>query len=309
MMPTPPLPSTAAQASSNSAERLDAPCTFAIVGVGLIGGSFAAAMRARGYADRILGVGRAPGALDRALDLGLIDAAVSAAEAARVADYILLATPVGATQQVLADMAPHLRDETCLTDAGSTKSDVILAARQALGARMRQFVPAHPIAGAEKSGPDAASPTLFEGRRIILTPVPENTPETVARVRRVWASTGGKVQDMAPESHDTVFASVSHLPHLLSAVYMSQVADSANAATRLAQAGTGFRDFTRIAAGSPEMWRDIFVANAASIRSELTQVRALLDQMDTALAQGDAQAMEQLLSHAAQARQAWEKDH
>jgi len=281
--------------------------TIAVVGVGLIGGSFAAAMRSRGLAARLLGVGRAAGSLDRAVALGLVDDVVSPAEAARRADVILLATPVGATLQVLTEMAPHLRDQACLTDAGSTKSDVIAAARQALGDRMAQFVPAHPIAGAEKSGPDAASPALFEGRRIILTPVPENHSQTVQRVREVWAATGGLVQDMAPDVHDTVFASVSHLPHLLSAVYMAQVADSPDATLRLAQAGTGFRDFTRIAAGSPEMWRDIFLANAVAVRAELNEVRRLLSDMDQALATHDATALETLLNHAAHARREWEK--
>lgn len=280
--------------------------TLAVVGIGLIGGSFAADLRAGGVVARVVGVGRHPATLARALELGLIDEIVDAQTAARTADVILLATPVGAMQAVLAIMAPHLRPSTVLTDAGSTKIDVITAARAALGERAGQFVPGHPIAGAHSTGPDAARLGLFSGRRVILTPIAENTEASVAIVQRLWEACGANVQRMTPDTHDAVLASVSHMPHLLSAVYMAQVASADDAQVRLAHAGTGFRDFTRIAAGSPEMWRDIFLSNAGPMRTELAAVRVLLDEMDDALARGDGHALETLLEIAARARNAWD---
>ena len=250
---------------------------LAVVGVGLIGGSFAAALRQAGQVGRVLGVGRNAQSLARAVELGLIDEAVSAEDAAARADLVFLATPVGGLQDVLARMLPHLPDRVVLTDGGSTKAEVVDAARAALGPRIGQFVPGHPIAGAERTGPEAADPALYRGRCVILTPQPENSATAVALVRAAWQACGARVIDMAAEAHDRVLASVSHLPHLLSAVYMEQVATADDAATRLALAGSGFRDFTRIAAGSPEMWRDIFLSNRGAMLTEIAAVRAVLD--------------------------------
>src|SRR5690606_2751570 len=158
-------------------------------------------------------------------------------------------------------LRPHLRPDAVLTDAGSTKLEVVQAARSALGDRIGQFVPGHPIAGAERSGPAAADAGLYRDRSVIVTPLPENTPAGVARVRDLWQACGARVIEMDAEAHDRVLGSVSHIPHFLSAAYMAQVAGADDAALRLAMAGSGFRDFTRIAAGSPEMWRDIFLSN------------------------------------------------
>jgi prephenate dehydrogenase len=281
---------------------------LAVVGVGLIGGSFAAALRRAGQVGRVLGVGRNASSLARAIELGLIDEAVSAEDSAARADLVLLSTPVGGLKNVLARMLPHLGAGTVLTDAGSTKAEVVEAARDALGEHIGRFVPGHPIAGAERTGPDAADADLYGQRTVILTPLAENAAASIDLVRRAWQACGASVIDMDADAHDRVLASVSHLPHLLSSVYMEQVATAADAPTRLALAGSGFRDFTRIAAGSPEMWRDIFLSNRDAMLAELADVRAVLDRAERAIADGDDAALLALLDTAAQARRHWRKE-
>lgn len=281
---------------------------LAVVGVGLIGGSFAAALRQAGQVGKVLGVGRNAQSLERAVALGLIDEAVSAETAAAQADLIMLAMPVGGLTNVLSQMRPHLSPGAVLTDGGSTKAEVVEAARDALGDRIGQFVPGHPIAGAERTGPEAADAGLYRGRTVILTPVPENGAAALALVRRAWQACGADVIDMDAAAHDRVLASVSHLPHLLSSVYMEQVATAADAATRLELAGSGFRDFTRIAAGSPEMWRDIFLSNRDAMLAELAAVRGVLDRAERAIADGDGEVLLTLLDTAARARRGWRKE-
>ncbi len=281
---------------------------LAVVGVGLIGGSFAAALRRAGQVGRVLGVGRNAQSLARAVELGLIDEAASAEDAATCADLILLATPVGGLGDVLSRMRAHLRSDTVLTDGGSTKAEVVEAARAALGDRIAQFVPGHPIAGAERTGPEAADAELYRKRTVILTPLAENGAASLELVRRAWQACGADVIDMDADAHDRVLASVSHLPHLLSAVYMEQVAEATDASTRLALAGSGFRDFTRIAAGSPEMWRDIFLSNRDAMLTELADVRTVLDRAERAIADGDGAALLTLLDTAARARRNWRKE-
>ncbi|HLU78028.1 MAG TPA: prephenate dehydrogenase/arogenate dehydrogenase family protein [Burkholderiaceae bacterium] len=278
---------------------------LAVVGVGLIGGSFAAALRRKGKVARVLGVGRHRRSLQEAVELGIIDAAVSLEEAARQADVIMLAVPVGATQAVLEGMLPHLREDCLITDAGSTKVSVVEAARAALGERIAQFVPGHPIAGAEKTGPAAAMADLYDGRVVVLTPLDENPPEARLRITRLWEACGARVISMEPDTHDVVLASVSHVPHFLSSVFMWQVATADNSDLRLELAGSGFRDFTRIAAGSPEMWRDIFLANREAILSEIGEVRKALDRAEQALLAGDAAKLHDFLERAALARRFW----
>lgn len=278
---------------------------LAIVGVGLIGGSFAAALRDRGAVGRVLGVGRQPASLARAQELGLIDEAVDLEHAAQRADLILLSTPVGATEKILSQLKPILRPGTVVTDAGSTKADVVSAARKALGDHIGQFIPAHPIAGAERVGPDAAEAGLYRGRTVVLTPLEENTAAAKAYLTRVWECCGARVMAMDPETHDTVLASVSHVPHLLSSVFMWQVATAHDSDIRMALAGSGFRDFTRIAAGSPEVWRDIFLANRSAVLAELQEVKAALARAEQALHDADGEAIEDFLERAALARRFW----
>jgi prephenate dehydrogenase len=278
---------------------------LAIIGVGLIGGSVAAALRQHSAVDRVLGVGREPRSLDRARQLGLIDEAVSLQQAAGQADLILVATPVGAIAPILAGLRPWLRPGTLVTDVGSTKADVVAAARIALGDKVAQFIPAHPIAGAEKTGPDAANGALYQGRTVVLTPLAENSRESRHILTRMWERCGARVITMAPDVHDTVLASVSHVPHFLSSVFMGQVAATHDSDTRLSLAGTGFRDFTRIAAGSAEVWRDILLSNRPAILAELKAFRDALEQAERSLQQEDAQGLHDFLERAALARRFW----
>lgn len=278
---------------------------LAVVGVGLIGGSFASALRQAGVVGRVLGVGRQAASLAQARKLGLIDEAATLEQAAAQADLIFLAMPVGATGSVLAQLRPLLRPETIVTDAGSTKADVVAAARSALGDRIGQFVPGHPIAGAEKIGPEAADAALYRGRTVVLTPLAENSAAVKAYVTRAWESSGARVLSMEPDIHDTALASVSHVPHFLSSVFMWQVATAHDSDLRLALAGTGFRDFTRIAAGSAEVWRDIFLSNRPAVLAELREVKAALLQAEQALEEADGDKLQDFLERAALARRFW----
>ena len=287
-----------------------------IFGVGLIGGSLARALRERGDvagARTVIGVGRSPASTARALELGVIDgtaalsddAALSAALAG--ADLVLLAAPVAQTQPLLERIAPFLDPDTIVTDAGSTKSDVVAAARAALGDRIRQFVPGHPIAGRESSGVDAALPDLYVSRNVVLCALPENRPDTVERVAAMWRATCAAVHAMTPAQHDRVFASVSHLPHLLSFALVEQILNSPDAALKFSFAAGGFRDFTRIAASSPEMWRDICVANRAALLDELDGYTAVLAQLRAAVEAADGAALEAVFARSREARTEWQE--
>lgn len=279
---------------------------LAVFGVGLIGGSFSAGLRRAGKVGKVIGVGRNAATLEQARSLGLIDEVMPAGEAAACADLILLSTPVGAMPNLLAEIAPCLKEHTVITDGGSTKQDVVRAARQGLGAdRIHHFVPGHPIAGSDQSGPTAAQADLYEGRNVILTPLPENREADVALVSTAWQACGASVSFMPADQHDAVLASVSHLPHFLAFAYMAQVAGAQDADVRLANAGSGFRDFSRIAGSSSEMWRDIFLANRDAVLEELRQVQAVQDRMAQALANGDGAALQAVLEAAADARKRW----
>lgn len=281
---------------------------LAVVGIGLIGGSFAAALRRVGQVGRVLGVGRRPASLQRARELGLIDEVVDHDGAARRADLILLATPVGAMADSLRALAPLLRPQTLLTDAGSTKADVARLAREVLGDRAVQFIPGHPIAGSEMTGPEAADPMLYHGRKVVLTPFADTPGEVLHRLIRVWEACGSQVQLMEPAAHDRALAAVSHVPHFLAAAYMMSVVQSSDADVRLRLAGSGFRDFTRIAAGSAEVWRDIFLSNREAVLRELDDFNHALQTLRATLEgapQPDPAALQALLEHAALARRFW----
>jgi prephenate dehydrogenase len=287
-----------------------------IFGVGLIGGSLARALRERGEAHgarMVVGVGRNPASTARALALGVIDATAALNDDAELqaalvgADMVLLAAPVAQTQPLLERIAPFLDASTIVTDAGSTKSDVVAAARGAFGERIGQFVPAHPIAGRESSGVDAALPDLYVGRNVVLCPLAENAPEAVEQVAAMWRATGATVRDMAPEQHDRVFASVSHLPHVLSFALVEQILNSPDAALKFSFAAGGFRDFTRIAASSPEMWRDICVANRGALLEELDAYTAVLAGLRTAIENGDGAALEAVFARSRLARTEWQE--
>jgi prephenate dehydrogenase len=277
-----------------------------IFGVGLIGGSFALALKQAGAARSIVGMGRSPEAMARALELGIVDIiGVSLADAMRGADLVLVAAPVAQTEAILASLLPYLEDGTVLTDAGSTKSDVVAAARKALGVRCAQFVPGHPIAGRESNGPDAAIADLYIGKKTVLTPLPENSDADVARVAAAWEACGAIVHRLTPAEHDKVFAAVSHLPHLLAYALVDDIAGKPHADLLFQYAASGFRDFTRIAASSPEMWRDISLANRDALLGELDAYLAQLTAMRAMLAAGDGAALEGVYANAQRARRQW----
>ena len=276
-----------------------------IIGVGLIGGSFARALRAAGAAGTIVGVGRSAEAMARALELGIVDQVATIEEAMRGADLVLIAAPVAQTGPVLASLLPFLEPQTIVTDAGSTKSDVTAAARAALGAKVGQFVPGHPIAGRETNGPDAAIVDLYRGKKTVLTPLPENSAADVARVAAAWRACGAVIHYLSAEEHDTVFASVSHLPHLLAYALVHDIAAKPHAGLLFQFAASGFRDFTRIAASSPEMWRDITLANQPALLGELDAYLAQLTALRAMLAARDGAGIEAVYTNAQQARRRW----
>jgi prephenate dehydrogenase len=277
-----------------------------ICGVGLIGGSFALALRKAGLVNRIVGIGRRPEPLATAQQLGLIDEVCTDwALALEGAEVVLLAMPVGQMDAVAAAIAPHLGPDTIVTDAGSTKRDVIEAIYRHLGAQLANVVPAHPIAGAEKSGPTAARADLYKGRKVVVTPLPENRPEAVARVREMWAACGAVLHEMSPQEHDRVFAAVSHMPHLLAFGLVHDLAGRANAEQLFSYAAGGFRDFTRVAGSHPEMWRDICVANRHSILAELDAYLSELAYLRALLVAGDGPALEAVFDEASRARNEW----
>jgi prephenate dehydrogenase len=277
-----------------------------IFGVGLIGGSFALALRKAGAAGEVVGFGRSAQPLVHAKQLGIIDriGKDAAAEVAD-ADLVLLATPVGQMAELMARIAPHLGAQTLITDGGSTKSDVVREAYAQMGKKVAQFVPAHPIAGAEQSGVAAARADLYQWKKVVLTPLPENSAVSVDRVRRAWELCGAIVSELTPKQHDEVFAVVSHLPHLLSFALVHEIAQRENRDQLLSFAASGFRDFTRIAASSPEMWRDICMANHESLSDELERYIALLNMMRLMLKDGDAAKLEQIFRTAREVRAGW----
>jgi prephenate dehydrogenase len=277
-----------------------------IVGVGLIGGSFALGLKAAGAVEQVVGLERSPGALLRAHELGIIDVAtIKTDEALRGADLVLLAAPVAQTAAILAELLPYLEPHTVITDAGSTKCDVVASARAALGGRVNQFVPGHPIAGREKNGPDAALADLFRGKKAVLTPLPENAPAAIDRVAEAWRLCGALVHVLSPQDHDRVFAAVSHLPHLLAYALVDDIANRPHADLLFQYAASGFRDFTRIAGSSPEMWRDISLANQDALLGELDAYLAQLTNLRGRLAAGDGKSLEAVYANAQRARCAW----
>jgi prephenate dehydrogenase len=280
---------------------------IAIVGVGLIGGSLAAAIKSHKLAAHVVGIGRHADTIAQAKQLGLIDTAATDLADCAGADLVVLCVPVAQTQATLQALLPYLANSSLVTDAGSTKQDVVSAARAALGARLRQFVPGHPIAGKEVNGPAAAEAGLFQGKRVVITPLAENSPADVQRVEALWQAVGARVSCMTPQQHDAVFGAVSHLPHLLAYALVAQIAACADSDTKLSYAGGGFRDFTRIAASSPEMWRDIFLANKDAVLNELDAYEQVLKTARAMLQSHDAAQIEQWLMQSAVVRQNWKQ--
>jgi len=280
--------------------------TLAVIGVGLIGGSFSLALKRAGIVQRVIGVGRTQANLDSALRLGVIDeASTDPAGAAARADVVLLASPVGQFPELMSQIAPALRDHTIVTDGGSTKQDVIAYARRFLGAHFRRFVPAHPIAGTEQSGAAAAFPDLYRERNVIIAPQPETDSAAVNLVRAAWEACGANVVELDAARHDEIFAAVSHLPHVIAFALVSMLAKRPDARTLLGFSGGGLRDTVRIAGSSPEMWRDICIANRPALLKLLDDYGKELELARGAIENGDGDALETIFERARDARQRW----
>ncbi|MEX3581792.1 MAG: prephenate dehydrogenase/arogenate dehydrogenase family protein [Burkholderia sp.] len=286
-----------------------------IFGVGLIGGSVPRALRERGTAQagRVIGVGRSPASVERARELGVVDAIAALDDEAQLcaaldgADLVLLAVPVAQTGPLLERIAPLLYPATIVTDAGSTKSDVVAAARAALGDKIAQFVPAHPIAGRESGGVEAALPDLYVGRNVVICALPENQAASVERIDAMWRATGAVTRAMDAAQHDRVFAAVSHLPHVLSFALVEQILGEADAELKFSFAAGGFRDFTRIAASSPEMWRDVCVTNRSALLDELDAYTRVLARLRDAIEASDGAALEAMFARSRAALTTWQE--
>ena len=295
-----------------------------VIGVGLIGGSFALALRKAELVTHITGVGRSPANMERARDLGVIDEiARDLPSALKDADVVFLAIPVGRTGEIMAQIAPHLEPDTIVTDAGSTKQNVLAAARAHLAEHLPNFVPGHPVAGAELSGAAAANPNLFRDKNLVLTPIEETNVEALKQVTQLWQACGAQVSQMSARRHDEILAAVSHLPHVLAFALMYYIGaaghgsdvvdafstdDMIRSSELLRFAGSGFRDFTRIAASSPEMWRDICLGNREVLSRQIDAYQNELATLREMLARGDGDALERVFSDAREARRQWLKD-
>ncbi|BDX21964.1 hypothetical protein TUM22923_12850 [Polynucleobacter sp. TUM22923] len=277
--------------------------TVTIVGVGLIGASLGLALKQAGVVNTILGVGRSAANTEQALKMGAIDQVVDLVEAAKQSDLIVLCVPVAQMRAAFEIMEPHLQPRTMLTDAGSTKGDVILAAKEILGKKACQFVPAHPIAGGAQYGANAAKADLFQDKQTIICPLQENSPQDTDLIEGFWRSVGARVKKISSVQHDAIYAAVSHLPHILSYALMVSIINSEDADQKLEHIGAGFKDFTRIAASSPEMWRDICLGNRTSVLKELDQYLLIAGHMRQLIAENDGAAIEKLFKKASQARQ------
>ncbi|MDR6215802.1 prephenate dehydrogenase/arogenate dehydrogenase family protein [Paracidovorax wautersii] len=277
-----------------------------LIGCGLMGGSFALALKKAGLVKRVVGYSKSPSTTDRARQLGVIDVeAPSALLAVAGADIVLLAVPVAATESTLKAIKHLVTPQMLIMDVGSTKGDVVAAARSALRDQIGSFVPAHPITGREVSGVEYADADLYSGRQVILTPIERTLTLQLRRAEETWAALGCRVQSMSPESHDAAFAAVSHLPHLLAFAMMNSITAQPEGDAFLSLAGPGFRDFTRIAAGDPKMWRDILLANREELLTQSKLFQLALQQFEHAMKKDDAQAVEDMITLASETRAHW----
>jgi prephenate dehydrogenase len=277
-----------------------------VIGVGLIGGSVAAALRRADSVRRIVGVGRGLANIQRALDLRIIDEASNdIAVAVRDADIVLLAVPVQQNESILAQLAGSLSVHTLVTDAGSTKLNYVAAVRRLMAPHLRLVIPAHPIAGAELTGVDAAHSELFVDRNVVITPLPENDPAAVDRTESLWRTCGARVTRMSPDHHDRVFSAVSHLPHMLAYALVHMITTRPDAQELFSFAAGGFRDFTRIASSSPEMWRDIAQANRDALLTDLASYQKQLARLSELIRAEDTEQLGNIFSAARDARNAW----
>jgi prephenate dehydrogenase len=278
-----------------------------IIGCGLMGGSFALALKRAGLVKRVIGYSKSPSTTELAKRLGVIDdSAESALLAVAGSDIVLLAVPVAATEATFKAIRHLVEPGVLFMDVGSTKRDVVDTARRVLKERVGAFVPAHPIAGKESAGVSHADASLYAGRQVILTPLPQTTPELVQKATDVWSAIGSQVLKMSPENHDAAFAAVSHLPHLLAFAYFGAIMNQPAGRDFLSLAGPGFRDFTRIAASDPSVWRDILMANREEVLKQTARFRHSLDAIEHVIKAGNPQALEDLIRSAADGRSNWQ---
>lgn len=276
---------------------------LAVIGVGLIGGSLALSLKSKGAVNEVIGYSRSENARQEALALGVIDkAANSIAEAVAEADVVFVAVPMGAMAAVFADMSEHIRPEAIITDGGSAKAQVVLAAREALRDNFKQFVPGHPIAGTEKSGPSAAFATLYEDHRVVLTPVSDTDTAATAKIKAMWQLTGAEVFEMDVEHHDTVLAATSHLPHVLAFNLVGMLAQRDDCDEVLRYAAGGFRDFSRIASSDAVMWRDICLGNKQAILDLLDEYHQGINKIEQAIKEEDGEYLIEVFARAKKAR-------
>ena len=278
-----------------------------LIGCGLMGGSFALALKRARLVKRVVGYSKSPSTTERARQLGVIDvAAPSALLAVSGADLVLIAVPVGASEATFKAIRHGITDQMLVMDVGSTKGDVIEAARRGLQDQLGAFVPAHPIAGKEVAGVEHADANLYTGRQVVLTPIKATRRSNVQRATQVWAGVGAKVVTMTAEAHDSAFAAVSHLPHLLAFAFTNAISAQPDGQRFLELAGPGFRDFTRIAAGDPAMWRDVLLANREQVLQHSQAFRAALSQLEALMNAGDSQALEDAIAAASRVRSQWQ---
>ncbi|MEP7298272.1 MAG: prephenate dehydrogenase/arogenate dehydrogenase family protein [Burkholderiales bacterium] len=278
-----------------------------VIGCGLMGGSFALACKRAGLVKRVIGYSKSPSTTEMAKRLGVIDTvAESALLAVSGSDIVLIAVPVAATEATFKAIRHLIEPGVLIMDVGSTKRDVVDAARRVLKENIVSFVPAHPIAGKEVAGISNADATLYQGRQVILTPLPQTSPELVQRATDVWAAIGAQVLRMTPENHDGAFAAVSHLPHMLAFAYFNSVAKQPAGRDYLSLAGPGFRDFTRIAASDVTMWRDVLMSNREEVLKQSLRFRHTLEAMEHALKSGNVEALEDMVRSASEARGNWQ---
>jgi prephenate dehydrogenase len=277
-----------------------------LIGCGLMGGSFALALKRAGLVKRVVGYSKSPSTTERARQLGVIDVeAPSALLAVSGADIVLLAVPVAATEATFKAIRHLVRPGVLIMDVGSTKREVIDAARRVLRDQVGVFVPAHPIAGKEQAGVDHADADLYSGRQVILTPIERTLPAQVDKAEQVWRALGCQVKRMTPEGHDAAYAAISHLPHLLAFALMTAIKNQPDGDNFLALAGPGFRDFSRIAASDAAIWRDILLSNREELITQSRQFLRALQQFEGAIKNGDADALETLIDAASEARANW----
>jgi prephenate dehydrogenase len=277
-----------------------------LIGCGLMGGSFALALKRAGLVKRVVGYSKSPSTTERARLMGVIDVeAPSALLAVSGADIVLLAVPVAATEATFKAIRHLVTPTMLIMDVGSTKRDVVDAARRVLREQMGGFVPAHPIAGREVAGVDNADPDLYTGKQVILTPIERTRTVQLQQATDVWKAIGCHVINMSPESHDAAFAAVSHLPHLLAFALMNAITGQPQGKEFLSLAGPGFRDFTRIAASEPNVWRDILLANREELLAQSKIFQRALQAFEQTIGSGNADALEKLISQASNTRAHW----